>query len=135
MSRSAAAVLLAVALFTSFSYPSSTSAAGKETQVRFAKGRSSASYNGALPVGTAEYDAYVLRARAGQTLTVSLDSEDEKAYLVVYSMDLGPGEDRITPEGAVRDWTGPLPVSGQYSVQVYTDGAGGDAYRVEIGVR
>jgi hypothetical protein len=131
--RRAATGALALALLAPAS-PASALAGGTETQVRFAKGRSSASYKGTLPVGTAEYDAYVLRARAGQSLSVRLTSDDAAAYVIVFAMDLGPAEDRMTPEEPIRDWSGKLPVSGGYSVQVYTEGEGGAAYTLEIGV-
>ncbi|HKG23817.1 MAG TPA: hypothetical protein VKC34_18085 [Blastocatellia bacterium] len=51
-------------------------------------------------------------------------------------LNLGPGEDMLTPEegGIIQDWSGKLPVSGDYSVQVYTKGAGGN-YTLEVTVR
>jgi hypothetical protein len=113
--------------------------AGKEQRVRFKPGEKSATVAGRLPTAEAEYDAYVLGARKGQTLSFTLSADDDKAYVVVYALELGPGEDLLTPaspEGApeaLREWSGELPVTGDYSVQVYSRGRGGP-YRLEMGV-
>ena len=110
--------------------------AGKSQRVRFQKGRTTAILKGRLPKDDYDYDAYIIRAKARQQLTVHLASPDAKARLVVYAADLGPTEDMITPEGQdpLRDWSGPLPVSGDYSIQVYTGGEGG-SYTLEVTIR
>ena len=97
---------------------------GKEQAVRFAKGSATATYKGRVPKSEYDYDAYLLkRARAGQTLGFTLESADPAARVVVYAMDLGPADDLIAPAklgGApLRKWSGKLPVTGGYSVQVY----------------
>jgi hypothetical protein len=48
-----------------------------QTRVRFARGRSSASFSGTIRPGTG-IRSYVLRARAGQTLTATLSSGNGK---------------------------------------------------------
>lgn len=48
-----------------------------QTRVRFAKGRSSASFSGTIRPGTS-IRSYVLRAREGQTLTATLSSGNGK---------------------------------------------------------
>ena len=48
-----------------------------QTRVRFAKGRSSATFSGTIRPGTS-VRSYVLRAREGQTLTATLSSGNGK---------------------------------------------------------
>ena len=48
-----------------------------QTRVRFAKGRSSATFSGKIQTGTG-VRSYVLRAREGQTLTATLSSGNGK---------------------------------------------------------
>ena len=96
----------------------------KEQAVRFAKGSTSAAFKGRIPKSEYDYDAYLLkRANARQTLSFTLESADPAARVVVYAMDLGPADDLIAPAklgGApLRKWSGKLPVTGGYSVQVY----------------
>jgi|GEM_PF-255115 hypothetical protein len=126
----AASALAAVLLLT----PAVTGWAkqGREQAVRFAPGKAATvTLKGHLPKSEYDYDAYTLRAKAGQTLTVTLDAKEKSAYLVVYSMDLGPTEDQIAPPNGkagsavrLRKWSGKLPVTGGYSVQVYGKRAG-----------
>lgn len=127
---------MGLSLLIALLLPAHPAQAGKEQRVRFQKGRTTAILKGKLPKGTAEYDAYIVRARAGQTLTVHLATGDKQAFVKVFSLELGPGEDMLTPEedDIIQDWSGKLPVAGDYSVQVYTDGAGGD-YTLEVTIR
>ena len=92
-----------------------------EKRVVFAKGKSSATYRGRLPRNYADYDAYFFRATRGQTLTVKLTTTDPGAYLAIYeTKQLGPDEDMISAgEEYPRDWSGKLPISSEYSVQIY----------------
>jgi hypothetical protein len=92
-----------------------------ERRVTFAKGSSSATLRGTLPRNYADYDAYVIRARKGQTLSVKLITSDPNAYITVYeTKKLGPDEDMISTGGDFpRAWSGRLPITSEYSVQVY----------------
>lgn len=136
MMRSSRAGAIALALIIALILPLSSAQAGKEQRVRFQKGRTTAILKGKLPREIAEYDAYIVRGRAGQTLTVHLATEDKQAYVKVFAMELGPTEDMLTPEedDIIQDWSGKLPVRGDYSVQVYTNGTGGD-YTLEVTLR
>jgi hypothetical protein len=136
MTRSLRVGATGLALLVTLLLPGQTARAGKEQRVRFQKGRTTAILKGKLPREAADYDAYVLRARAGQRLIVHLAAGDSQAYIKVFSLDLGPAEDMLTPEedDIIQDWSGKLPVSGDYSVQVYTNGAGGN-YTLEVTVR
>lgn len=84
--------------------------------VHFAKGASSATLKGSLK-GDKVID-YRLRARAGQTMTVSLRTGNTANYFNV----LPPGsKDVAIFIGSTRgnDWTGKLEADGEYTVRVY----------------
>lgn len=111
-------------------------------RVVFKKGQSSATFNGKLPQGHSDYDSYLLNARKGQTITVKLTCADQRAAFAVYeTKELGPDEDTIfAPNKNERQFTGKLPVTSEYSVQVYgatftDDGDSSQApYTLEIAV-
>jgi len=115
-----------------------------ERKVVFAKGKSSATYRGNLPRNYADYDAYVFRAKRGQTLSFKLTTSDPRAYVTVYEtkQELGPDQDMITAgdEEYPRVWSGALPVTSEFSVQVYGVRASGQTskrapYSIEITIR
>lgn len=97
--------------------------AGQEVtnRVVFKKGQSSATFKGKLPRGHSDYDSYLLKARKGQTIAVKLTCRDQRAAFAIYELnELGPDEDTIfAPNKEVRQFTGKLPVTSEYSVQVY----------------
>lgn len=110
-------------------------------RVVFAKGRSSASFKHRLPTRYADYDAYLVRARKGQTLTIKLIADDPKASISIFETKvLGPGEDSIIGDAEFpRSWSGKLPLTSEYSIQVYgprsiDDRARGN-YTIEITIR
>ena len=115
-----------------------------EKRVVFAKGKFGASYKGTLPRNYADYDAYVLRARRGQTLSFKLATTDPNAYVAVFEtqQELGPEEDMISAgdEQYPRIWSGKLPVTSEYSVHVYGARSFGQTssrapYTIEITIR
>jgi hypothetical protein len=109
--RNPASIVLAILLFFI-----ATIDAQVEKRVVFAKGKSSATLRGNLPRNYADYDAYVVRARRGQTLSVKLTSSDPNAYITVYeTKQLGPDEDMISAgEDYPRAWSGRLPITSEY---------------------
>lgn len=92
-------------------------AEGITTQpVRFAKGQSSATIKGSIK-GDQTID-YRLRARAGQTMSVTLATKHGANYFNV----LPPGsndEAIFVGSSGGNDWTGTLPADGEYKVRVY----------------
>ena len=133
--RSLAIITVAI----SFIFPPEVSGAQTEKRVFFPKGKKTASYKGRLP-RSFDYDAYVLTAKRRQTLTVKLISADPEAYQAIYEIkELGPAEDTILAnDERSREWTGRLPVNGEYSVQVYDaaeNGINRSPYSVEISLR
>jgi len=85
--------------------------------VHFARGSSSASLKGTIGgYGTAHY---ILDARGGQTLTVRIDGSNNANFNVFAPGD-EPGSSTAIGTGYVgQPWTGALPVTGSYTVQVY----------------
>jgi hypothetical protein len=92
-------------------------AEGIETRtVQFAKGTASATIKGSLK-GRQTID-YTLRAKAGQTMSVSLKTSNGGNFFNV----LPPGSNDValfvgSSDG--NDWTGVLPADGEYKVRVY----------------
>jgi hypothetical protein len=87
----------------------------RQERVAFAKGASSATIKGQLK-GDADVD-YVVRAAAGQTLSVSLTGSNRSNYFNV----LPPGSENVAmyvgQDGG--PYTGTLPADGDYKVRVY----------------
>ncbi|CAA9404206.1 MAG: hypothetical protein AVDCRST_MAG74-1774 [uncultured Pyrinomonadaceae bacterium] len=111
-------------------------------KVQFPKGKTEIVVKGKLPLNYGDYQVYVLRARKGQTLSVELISDDGDSSITVYeTQKLGPGEDGITPaESNLREWTGKLPITSEYSVQVYgpsdfNEKGTGKPYTLKISIR
>jgi hypothetical protein len=84
-------------------------------QVQFAKGASSAVIKGHLK-GDADVD-YVVRAAAGQTLTVTLRETNPQNYFNVLPPGSTGGVMFVGDTG--EDYTGMLPTDGDYIVRVY----------------
>jgi len=87
------------------------------TPVHFAKGTSSATLRGTL----SGYDTvrYTVAARAGQTMTVTLGGSANASFNV-FAPGVVPGEgEALGNSDEKRRWSGALPASGTYVVQVY----------------
>jgi len=88
---------------------------GELKRVRFAKGTHTATLKGAVIRATK--DKYLLGARAGQTMTVSITALEQNAVFYIAGPDgstLAGAED----ESDITNWTGELPDSGDYSIYV-----------------
>jgi uncharacterized membrane protein YvbJ len=110
-------------------------------KVVFAKGKNTATYKGRLPGEYASYDAYVLRVRKGQRITVKLTTDDADASFSIFeTQKLGPDEDLIfDSKPDYRQFSGLAPITSEYSIQIYGVKAIDDkpsraAYTVEITV-
>lgn len=87
------------------------------TPVQFAKGMSSFSTNSSL-LG---YDSvnYTLDAKAEQSMRVSLSGSSNVGFNIYAPGDI-PGVATALGSGSLgQDWSGVLPASGTYTVQVY----------------
>lgn len=108
-----------------------TAPSGKTQRVRFARGRTTAILKGAVVRGT--QDRYILGARAGQTMIVHVSSREKNAVFTI----LGPDATALqgTDEGLdATDWTGELPLSGDYSIWV-SPTRGNATYTLEVTIR
>ncbi len=87
----------------------------REERVSFKPGASSATLQGSIK-GDATVD-YVLGARAGQTMTVTMKTAHGANYFNV----LPPGSDAAIAIGSNlgNSWSGTLPVDGDYRIRVY----------------
>ena len=105
--------------------------AGKTYRVRFARGRTTAVLKGAVVRAT--QDRYILGARAGQTMIVHVTSREKNAVFTI----LNPTGTALagTDEGLdAMDWTGELPLSGDYSIWV-SPTRGNATYTLEVTIR
>lgn len=85
--------------------------------VSFVKGSSSATMKGNF----GGYDSvnYTLSARAGQTMTVKITGSSSANFNVFKPGD-APGNATAVGSGSVgTDWSGALPATGKYTVQVF----------------
>ena len=87
----------------------------RQEKVQFAKGASSAVIKGQLK-GDATVD-YVVRAAAGQTLSVKLQETNPQNYFNVMPPDSTGSAMFVGDTG--EDYSGVLPVDGDYVVRVY----------------
>jgi hypothetical protein len=131
--------IISILLVVSFVFSPEVLGAQVEKKVVFPKGKTSVSYSGRLPKFYADYDAYVLRSKAKRTLTVKLKTTDPKAYITIYeTKEFGPDEDMISTGDNLREWSGQLPITSEYSVQVYGTDEGESSrapYTIEISLR
>lgn len=121
-----ALMLTALLLITVMAAPGQSD---RTRRVRFQRGRTSTVIKDAVVRGTR--DRYILGARAGQTLIVHITSVEDNAVFNVYA----PGGKRVL-DGAqeTTDWTGELPRSGDYVIEV--GGTRGNAtYTLEVTIR
>lgn len=122
-----AAVAAALLLLVS----ASIAQTGKTQRVRFARGRTAVVLKGAVVRGT--NDRYILGARRGQTMIVHITSREKNAVFKI----LGPDATALpgTDEGLdATDWTGELPLNGDYSVWV-SPTRGNATYTLEVTIR
>jgi hypothetical protein len=108
--------LAAAIAVTTLASPGWASSAIASKPVQFQKGESSASIKGTLK-GDQIVD-YKLRARAGQTMNVHLQTSNRSAYFNV----LPPGSDeQALFVGSIsgNEWNGVLPADGEYRLRTY----------------
>jgi hypothetical protein len=83
------------------------------TRIKFARGRTTAVESGSVHRGMSH--DYLLKASAGQTMTVHLAARGGVTFDI-----RTPGHVDSLAEG-VRDWSGELPNSGDYRINVLPD--------------
>lgn len=114
LSLRVAALVSAITLFGIAPPPVSAEDIRKEP-VRFHAGASAAEIKGSIK----GYEAvdYLLGAKAGQTMHVSMKTDNAASYFNV----LPPHSDAAIANGSTvgNDWTGALPVDGEYTIRAY----------------
>src|SRR6266404_4158649 len=83
------------------------------TRIKFARGRTTTVERGSVHRGMSH--DYLLKARAGQTMTVHLAARGGVNFDI-----LTPGATDTVAQGA-KDWSGDLPESGDYRINVLPD--------------
>jgi hypothetical protein len=99
------------------------------SRVRFQKGSTGITLSARLEKG--RHNEYVLRARRGQTMSITLDSEQTEVAFRVFLDDNDISGER-------RSWSGALPRYGDYHVVVYirqTSALTAAGYTITIGIR
>jgi hypothetical protein len=106
---------IAVALSMATPWPTLWAQSGRLQRVSFKPGASSATLNGAI-TGDETLD-YVLGAKRGQTMRVTLKTSNNSSYFNV----LPPGSEAAIAIGSTvgHEWSGALPVDGDYVIRVY----------------
>ncbi|HZG51776.1 MAG TPA: hypothetical protein VEZ40_06540 [Pyrinomonadaceae bacterium] len=104
---------------------------GVTKRVRFARGRTTATLKNSVVRGTR--DRYLIEARAGQKMTVSIASVERNAVFTIHA----PSHDTLAGAGEMheaRNWSGKLPESGDYVIEV--GGTRGNAtYTLKVAIR
>lgn len=123
-------LILSVVIVMTFPI-ASVAQTGKVQRVRFARGRTTAVLKGAVIRATK--DRYILGARSGQTMIVHITSLEKNAVFFIIGPDGNalPGAD---DESDASDWTGELPLSGDYSIWV-SPTRGNATYTLEVTIR
>jgi LysM repeat protein len=100
---------------------------GNGQRLQFAPGATSATVAGRTTPAAPQ--RYVVRAQGGQTLTVSLETRGEASYIAV----LNPrGENMAGAGGPIHQWSGTLPTTGDYTIEVRATGAAPADFRLTV---
>ncbi len=100
-------------------------------RVEFATGAISATREGSLEPWQAH--DYLLRALQGQTMTVTIQSADDKVLLEIYGVDDGQPLARV-PMG-LTTWTGVLPNTQDYAVKAVCVSETAASYQIEFTIQ
>ena len=96
------------------------SSAFSQTRIRFARGRSSTTVSGSLSAGAER--SYILRASAGQTMTVRVTSRNGNVWVDLGGNNVGTAE------------TVELHSTDEYIITVHNDG-GATGYSLYVAIR
>ena len=105
-------------------------APGAPERIQFAPGAVSATVQGYTTAIAPK--RYVLRARAGQTMSVDLYDQSIHTYITVLTPS---GAHLAATEGPLHHWMGQLPVTGDYIVEVRNAGQGSVDFSLTVAIR
>jgi hypothetical protein len=106
-------LIVTLLLFSSFADASAQKGRSVVRRVNFPRGRTTVVLKGAVRRGISH--DYLLRARRGQTMTAHLAPESDEMSLTILRPD---GETWIYD---TKDWSGELPLTGTYRINVLPD--------------
>ena len=86
---------------------------GQRKRVRFKRGSTSAKVSGAVVRGTR--DTYIVGARKGQTMTVSITSVEKNAS---FTISFAGGQEALEDASDVTQWSGELTDDNDYEIEV-----------------
>lgn len=119
-SRISAALFVVALMFLPLT--ASAQPAVPSTTVAFKQGASSATVQGKLQGPNTDTRDYIVRAGAGQKMTVEMQAKSTSTYFNV----LAPGSEEALYRGELAGeprWSGALPSSGDYRVRVFLNRA------------
>ncbi len=99
-------------------------------RIQFAPGATSATVTG--HTSAIEPARYVLRANGGQQMNVTLNVDNANAYITVLHPN---GNNLAGADGSVHNWTGWLPVSGDYIIEVLNPGTGLANFHLTVAIQ
>ncbi len=100
-------------------------------RVTFAPGAVSAQVQGAT--AESRVVTYLLKANGGQTMTVILNAPPNSAGITIYGMQ--DGQPLIRSQSGATSWTGQLPMTQDYVIQVVPFGNGAVNYTLDMTVQ
>jgi type II secretory pathway pseudopilin PulG len=113
------------------SFVGNANAAGLVSRVQFARGDTAATLRGAVVRG--DFDIYILRGNAGQSIDVGISSIENNAVFQIKGPD-GAELGGAQSGDDTRNWSGKLPRSGDYRIVV--GGTRGNAtYKLKVSIR
>ena len=95
-------------------------------QIRFPRGRTTAVIKETIRLCTGH--EYRLRARAGQMMTLNLATGKRTSFTLS-----APSGDTVEGADGVNDWSGELPQTGDYIINIGTDATA--SYTLEVTIR
>lgn len=127
--RSTILVRLALILMMSSALAPPSLGEGVKRRIRFARGRNSAVVSGAVIRG--ERDRYIVGAKEGQKMTVSIKSLEDNAVFQIYFLGEQESLEGAGDGDDAKKWSGELPASVDYVIVVGPT-RGNASYKLEV---
>jgi len=112
-------ILLSILILAGAMYAPASAGPVRNVEVEFPRGRTGTILNGRIE-GYEEV-RYAVKARAGQQLSVMLDTDNLSAYFNIFAPGHKPGRDRAMFVGSIsgKRFEAVLAAGGEYILQVY----------------
>lgn len=107
---------------------------GRIERVEFERGRDTIVICGETPLGS--FDRYTVAAREGQQMNVEIRSAEEGAKAHIYTTNNSTSEDVfMTPDRGTISWSGRLPQTSDYYIEIGDDEGYVTPYTLTITIR